>query len=373
MRALLLKSALALLGAAAAVVLLEVGLRLFDRPAPPIVEPDPLIGTRYIPGLDIAIPAEGGRGSVRFRTNRLGFVGSDPREEKPDVRIANLGDSFTAGAAVAGEENFVSRLAFLLGAALGEDVEGLNFGVGGQGIDDMERTYRAYARALEPDLVVLWSYLGNDFHDTLEGAAAENPEKAAAWEEDAAARRSFLSEALADSKVKDLVVRSGVAERLAAIARDLPGGERFLYRAALGEAPSELRLLFTEDPRNEAAATAVEEKLAALAGETRADGARLAVVAVPPHFAVDPEVRERLLAQYPELSSLGFDPDAPARALGEIAGRLGIPFLDLTPVFAGCGEGCPLYACRFCHLSAAGHAAAAEAAAAWLLRERLIP
>ena len=55
-----------------------------------------------------------------------------------------------------------------------------------------------------------------------------------------------------------------------------------------------------------------------------------------------------------------FAPDAPNRRLGEIAGRLGVPYVDLYPVFAREIQNETLYYPIDSHWTPAGHGLAAR-------------
>jgi len=99
---------------------------------------------------------------VSFRTNSLGMrQGEVGAKTKP--RICFVGDSFTYGMSASSEDNaYVARLANAF-----DEVEILNFGVPGHGFNDTEYIIRSKVLPLEPDWVVLASFSGNDWRDTL--------------------------------------------------------------------------------------------------------------------------------------------------------------------------------------------------------------
>jgi hypothetical protein len=96
-------------------------------------------------------------------------------------------------------------------------------------------------------------------------------------------------------------------------------------------------------------------------------GAPLMIVGIPDTLAVQPEAwRQKMLASRStaqRVASGRVYPAAPTDRLGEIAGRLGVPYLDLLPVFeeAGARVAEPLYYETDKHWTRAGHAVAAEA------------
>jgi lysophospholipase L1-like esterase len=162
-------AAIALLVATALVsaALLEIGVRVFLGPQ--VRFPRRVVGAPF--GLRINEPHARYRHSspdvdVEFRINGRGL--RDDREfpyEKPPgvARIVSLGDSFTAGYEVEGDQTFSSVLERSL-RARGVAVEVLNAGVSGYSTAEealyLERELYRYS----PDLVLV-SYYGNDLVD----------------------------------------------------------------------------------------------------------------------------------------------------------------------------------------------------------------
>jgi len=86
-------------------------------------------------------------------TNSSGFRGRREYDlNKPEsvVRILCLGDSFVFGFGVEDHETFCSRL-----EAQGENIEVLNLGVPGYGVDQLLLYYRTVAKAYQPDYVLI--------------------------------------------------------------------------------------------------------------------------------------------------------------------------------------------------------------------------
>lgn len=104
----------------------------------------------------------------------------------------------------------------------------------------------------------------------------------------------------------------------------------------------------------------MEEELRALQAAAIGAGARLGIVAIPYEPQLSPEALERDDAYVL----------TPQRELAGIAGRLGVPFLDLHPAFASAGAE-PLFRDGV-HLTDRGHAIAADEIEAFLERERLL-
>jgi lysophospholipase L1-like esterase len=82
------------------------------------------------------------------------------------VRILCLGDSLTWGYGANDEETYPALLEVLLGKRYPElNVQVLNAGVPGYGTDEELELLRTRGAALEPDLVIVLFFAGNDFED----------------------------------------------------------------------------------------------------------------------------------------------------------------------------------------------------------------
>jgi lysophospholipase L1-like esterase len=99
---------------------------------------------------------------VTIHTNSLGLRAPEPSRQKPPgtVRVLLLGDSFTFGFPVRDEETFAARIGEAL-RAKGLPVEILNGGQSGYSPTLHYLTLRDQLLAYEPDVVVLWSDLGD--------------------------------------------------------------------------------------------------------------------------------------------------------------------------------------------------------------------
>lgn len=339
--------------------MLEIGLRWFTSSQNKILEKDSYIGQRYGKSLDLDIDSENNTGArTHLKTNSIGFIGPEWSKKKDGFRIANLGDSFAAGIGVDYDKNYSA----LLPAALAKEkiiaLESQNFGISGQGTGHALATWRYYAQKFDPDLVILWFYLGNDFRNNLE--YSEMYEKSSAIKR--VARKSeflyFTVTRLAKiSWIADLM-KGKILTRVGTGVKDHPT-----------ELPLDLRLVFTNDKENKPALEKTEKYLNSLKKEV---GDRPLVVAmIPPNFQADPKILEVLRSQYPSLKNndLGFNLERPNEKLIEILKIQGIDFLDFTPLFREqCQDFCDLYACPHCHLSEKGHRLVAEKTAKFLIK-----
>lgn len=124
----------------------------------PYVEPDPLIGYRYIPGTRMSLPRPGG-GRYDFVVNGAG-IRSD-REfttEKPagTTRIIVLGDSMAAGQFVSNTQRFSELL-----ERSRPGLEVINLALEGSGTDQQVLLYEHVGLKYEHDLVLLLPFLQN--------------------------------------------------------------------------------------------------------------------------------------------------------------------------------------------------------------------
>ena len=378
----LAKSILIFSGFIAGFLILEAGVRLLPEPLPPrlyqFIEPDSQIGTIYKKNLDTYIEAEDGNGIVPFRTNSRGFVGPDWDTKKVGIRIANYGDSFTAGSAVSYEKNYVSILGDTLSNLIGTSVESINFGVVGQGTNDALETYRHYGTEADEDVVFLWVYIGNDFYDNLENSTVPDDKVIAEVNEKKTEQEApFMVRLLKKSEllffIKDRIAEAPWGHRFFLALSKIPGMERFIYRLTLAEYPPQipldLLLLFTDHEKNAIVVEETKKYIKKFSEESAKNGARFFIVLVPTHFQVDHEAELVLHRQYPELLRRGFNILEPNRILGEALKELKISYLDLTSAFTDeYKKGHSFYICDFCHLNEDGHRFAGNRAAEWLAK-----
>lgn len=122
----------------------------------------PVIGYRYIPGLRVRIPHEGG--GYLMQVNELGFRSDKEfvRERRPGHRrVLVFGDSFTAGDAVPNRQRYTELLEISLSAGGAGPVELFNFGLSSTGTDQQYLIWREFAQEIEHDLVVIAVFVEN--------------------------------------------------------------------------------------------------------------------------------------------------------------------------------------------------------------------
>ena len=149
--------------------LLEATVRvyIYIRQSPPIFRYDSIYGWSLIPHKKIRFNF--GDGIINLYLNKYGHndVEWDVAKAPETLRIAFIGDSFTAGLHVDNKSTFAS----LTGKKLRETgtgsarVETMNFGVPGYSIEQEYILYNRLARKFKPDIVVLCVFTENDVFD----------------------------------------------------------------------------------------------------------------------------------------------------------------------------------------------------------------
>lgn len=125
-------------------------------------------------------------GRVEYRINNLGLRGPDVVIPKPpDVyRILCLGDSFTFGEGVKGEDTYSARLPeFLRSSRNSAKIEVINGGVQAYGVREAVTLYAILGEKLQPDVVV-YGFVLNDvteFAETIRQNDAKNREAELSW------------------------------------------------------------------------------------------------------------------------------------------------------------------------------------------------
>ena len=271
---------------------------------------DPEIGYRYLPDQRRATSGETGEVMATVTIDALGYRGPAWTAPKRagERRIACLGDSFTFGWGVEDDETWPHQLQGLLDQrAGGERWSVMNFAVPGYNTWNELRTYERVVRAHRPDVVVLGFYL-NDV----------SPRPAGPRHSDRGPLRWFGRTALVEA------FHRHVGRHVPYFHSGTSAAERALddlYR----ERSTEIELGPASElgrPFWERALAELEELVRAV----RADGVGLLVVGFPARYQLAPFERGDPAVR------------APQAYLAEQAGRLGVPFLDLLPVFSSVAE-----------------------------------
>jgi lysophospholipase L1-like esterase len=345
---------------------------------------DPVVGYANRAGADEFVPlAEHPGGGYRFRTDGLGLRrDGEVAVPKPAgvLRVLVLGDSQIEGY-VDNDEHYPHLLEERLRSPGGGRVEVLNAAVGGYGPLQYYLWYRAAGERLEPDLVVVHLYVGNDFWDVMNRTTEElpsaaldahgDPRLAPLWPADYAQHwtRKWLRD---HSRLFDLARLSLAAiERWRAPPVD---AERALRLSAECHGCLSQHFLQIAQGSPDLLARARADSLTLLAlmrRQVEGRGARFVVVLVPTKAQVEPQDARAEAERAAAVLQLGDEQrrsnDRLYRVALAAAGEAGIPVIDSWPALAAGAAAERLYYRRDWHLNPAGHRVLAESVAAALV------
>jgi len=296
------------------------------------------IGYGLRPGFDGIMKTAEYRTHVRVNAQGL-REDNDLGPKAPGAyRILALGDSFTMGVGVEAPETFVERLEASLDlASAGTRVEVVNAGVAGYGTVQSVDQLATRGLALEPDMVLLFFFVGNDVDDN---ARPSNVVRDGYLVDPGSAPKGMLPEPV----------------------RRWLGLHSHLYHLAW---PLKARLLGGGEDRDAArrhslarlAATptgpgweATDHALRRLADLAARHGLVAGVVLIPDRLQTSPELWRRAVG--PE----GERPDAPNAHLRRLCSSAGLPVLDLLPALSEPGAGPAYYFPEDHHLTSEGAA-----------------
>jgi hypothetical protein len=346
-------------------------------------EYDPVLGWRKTPGARVVYDRR--EYHTEFRLNRRGLRGPERAYEKPAgmARVLALGDSFVEAFMVDDRHTVTARLEASLGQR-GCRVEVINGGTVGYSTDQEYLFYRDEGRKYGAEAVVVFAYANDipylvldrylgypkprlDFSRRPPVVANEPvppyaPPPTPPATPPASPPRSYLLQFVEDHIER---TSAGAYNRLARLGlweplRKLPMNDELpLYRVPeLGHLrPAWSAFTWTLETLSEAV--------------TRSGG-RLVVAYVPSRMEVSPRVWALTKARY-DLDER-FERSAVASRVRYIAGRLGVPMLDLTePLDRADGVFTPVYYATDSHWNARGQQVAGATLADFLAAHGLLP
>jgi lysophospholipase L1-like esterase len=373
-----------LLGVLTPLLLLEVALRFFGPILPGnydtghYLERHPRLGHFNVPGFDGWIKTS--EFTTRVTISPLGL--RDPRTEyaRPadTHRILVLGDSFVEAVQVDASKTVAARLEASLQQHSSRPVEVINAGVAGYGTGQEMLLLDQEGVRYQPNVIVLVVFLGNDIGDNsyrpdparseqttrptfeLDSERMIRVEPGARSETGTGFRQALRSCCLLYN-----VFETGVLMKLShGPVRDQPEFEldgRYLVRSLYETKP---------DPEMSRAWRITERLLGMMRDRASSEGVPFVIVGASDWLALDETAWQERLGES-RAASGRYAPDVPNRMLGEIAGRLGVPYLDLLPTLASTSSREPLYFPIDTHWTPAGHAVVAEAIEAKLREHAL--
>lgn len=315
---------------------------------------------------------------IPVRINSQGFRDREYASKGPTaLRILGLGDSFAFGFGVNEEETYLARLEALLNDGKAEVI---NAGLAGMGPDSEARLLEMEGPRLDPDLVLVGFYVGNDLIDVLTRGRRARLRDGPLESRDATQERwsrplrpgQILSAPLGPLPRPET---SGLKARLRAHSH----AYRFLtsryaalrtwWRRRASGVPRGEFTPFNEEafclkhypPEFEEAWAQTKVIFCMMKDWCDRHGSRIAIVAIPTRSQVYPEIWEEVRRTY-GLRDEDFDLDKPLAKLNALGEEAGISVIDLLPALrrASSQPGERLYYPRDPHWTPRGHAVAAE-------------
>jgi lysophospholipase L1-like esterase len=300
-----------------------------------------------------------------IRINSRGYRGDEFASRADDAfRVLAIGDSFTFGWGVEDTETYASRLERLLSRG-SRRVEVINAGfVAGYSPDTYYLYMKREGLALDPDLIVVGVYVGND----LDSAAAFENE----WVEQDA---EGLPLSIRNTTVQ--VVDNMLLPRVVPLRYRVP----FLHRLHTFQGIADLwwalkgSALFSSFGAATTlhAADASDERVPFMYRLTYAERTEAVVKRVTSLFRgmkrlaheADVPLVVMIIPEQIQLRANAFDGlpadiRKPQRVLSELLEREGLAYVDLLPTFAQATVSQPLYLPKDGHWSVAGHSLGAE-------------
>ncbi|MFT5050192.1 MAG: lysophospholipase L1-like esterase [Chlamydiales bacterium] len=151
----------------------EIGFRVAGYAKGPAMYYDPQVGSRFHPNQTRTIDVRHGKALIELELNSMGLRGPTPERTPGTPRVACIGDSFTFGWGVQGDETYPVALAQVLAAdpdLMGAEV--LNFGIPGYNTWNELQAYRHVVRPHAPDVVIIGFY-PNDVKPDSGGTALD--------------------------------------------------------------------------------------------------------------------------------------------------------------------------------------------------------
>lgn len=323
---------------AVALLIAEIGLAMFypqdtvkqiKRDFPPINLPSDVLPYRLKPGAEGELTQE--EFTTRVHINSLGYRGKEFAKTKGEaIRVIAVGDSFTFGYGVEDHQSYPAVLERRLRQAVGEErVQVINAGFAACYYPDTYYIYlKEFGLELDPDLIVVGLFVGNDLDHWLVGEndwlavdEAGLPTRIGAkyakvdadgYNVSKLTRLRYRFPVLRDSHVVQAIVSGLVAMR-----REQPRHfNHWMYRRKYLE-------------RTEQAIDKVQKLLLAMTELARNHGSAILVVLMPAREQLYPE--EFPLEQFPFMND--YELDKPQRLMSRFFEEHGIAYLDLLPDF----------------------------------------
>lgn len=346
-------------GILAAGLLIEVGVRALGWDAPPIWEPDPVLGWKHIPGAS-AIWTEEGHGLVEI--NGLGLRDRERTLDRPTgtFRVAVFGDSMTEAAQVNLDQSFTIGLEQVLSNPA-RPVEVMNLGVNGYGPPQELLLFRQVGPQFRPNLVILAVFLDNDVADChpelrsnqTGSPFAETGADTLKWDF-SRAEQSYQDY---HAEPKYTLRRTSALYRYLGSRWKRMADARAPTASASAQIPKRYQLyLSSPPPAWEQAWSVLERVILEFASEAKSQGSQLVILNMPAGQVVNDAAWRDVLEKHPAMAQAKWDLQQPRRRLTEFAHQHGVPLIDPFEEFRRAESSPPLFFGSVGHLTPAGHA-----------------
>lgn len=326
-----------------------------------LFEGDPRTGFRLRPNARVRFT------TAEFETD-LAINGVGVRDDEeigpkaPDEkRVVILGDSLVLSVQVPFEQTFGERLeAWLNAHASGGRHRVINAGVQGYGPVQEALFFEALAPRVQPDLVIVTVFVGNDAEEAYQAAALLDgppPERAISNARDTL--RTELRRVVRRSMVLQIVrLRVNAVLTRMGFSFSAPEPPHQTYAA-------------NPAPRIEAGLDAARRAVERIAATASSRGARTAVVLMPARFQIDDPDYGRLKAIVAEAGG-NLVRDAATERFDAALAPVSVPRLDLLPGLRAARPGPDLFFQTNVHLTRRGHEVVAEALGRFIVDQDLL-
>ena len=298
---------------------------------------------------------------VTIETNASGHRDHDRAAAPGEVIILGLGDSFAFGWGVELDQTSCSLLEQELSRR--RPIRLIKAGVPGTGTLDQHRLMEPLLASLEPDIVLVNVFVGNDFVDVVHGGAQQFDV------DDGLLIRRSSEQGWADGFRRGLARRVRLLQALRAVQFNLSRADDAvpLPRTWDGWMREFAQVhLKTPTERTETAFRQTIEILNQMASKCEAADARLALLLLPRSWQVYPGELDELTAAL-NISEADLDLDRPQRILLAWGAERGIAVIDVLAEFRKAARDDAhqrLYFTPDSHLTPAGHEIVAQTALA---------
>jgi len=287
-----------------------------------------------------------------FRLNSYGFKDVEFQAAKGDqYRIIGIGDSFAFGV-VPYEHNYLTLVENILRRG-GEEIELINMGIPSIGPKEYLALLVGEGLELDPDLVLLSFFVGNDFFESVREV------------ERSAIDYSYVASLLRYALSIRPHYKGPIIEGHLEYDDTSP---TFDPKTFLDIERWRSSICFQSSKSFNTLLDAAVGQLEEISKVCRRLEIALIVVIVPDEFQVNPELQDTIfesLGKTREKSVVDFT--RPNRMLGQELDASGIEYLDLLPAFAEASREAHYYRLRDTHWNIAGNELAAELIAEYLL------